>query len=63
MEAPAVPPDAVRAAIKRHKAEIVTLLKATMRPMNCSDADWLAAYVDAARLGYGLLIADQEKPS
>jgi hypothetical protein len=57
------PPDPVLAAIKEHKADIVALLRAAMRPKFCSDAEWLAACVDAARLGYRLLIAEQEKPS
>jgi hypothetical protein len=63
LAAPVAPPEAVLAAIKRHKAEIVTLLRAAMRPRGCSDDEWLAACIDAARLGYGLLITEQEKPS
>jgi hypothetical protein len=58
---PAAPPDTVLAAIKKHKAEIVTLLRAAMRPAGYSDEQWLAACIDAARLGYGLLIAERER--
>jgi hypothetical protein len=62
MEAPAAPPDAVVAAIKRNKAEIVTLLRATMRPKGYNDDEWLAAVADAARLGYPVVVQEQERP-
>jgi hypothetical protein len=62
MEAPAAPPPAVLTAIKDNKGEIVTVLRAAMRPKNCSENEWLAAVVDAARLGYGILLTKQELP-
>jgi hypothetical protein len=62
MEAPTTPPDAVVAAIKRNKAAIVTMLRAATRPKGYTDDRWLAAVADAARLGYPLVIPEQERP-
>jgi TubC N-terminal docking domain len=45
------------AALKKHKAEIVALLRQevrAVRPAGYSDLEWLAAIVDAKRLGYPL---------
>jgi hypothetical protein len=50
------------AAIKRNKAEIVTLLRATMRPKGYNDDEWLAAVADEARLGYPVVVQEQERP-
>jgi hypothetical protein len=58
IEAPTRPPDAVLAAIKRNKLEIVALLRASERPKNVGDNEWLAAIVEAHRLGYGRLLRE-----
>jgi hypothetical protein len=39
-------------AIRANKPEIIEILRATIRPKGYSDDEWLAAAVDAARLGY-----------
>src|ERR1700756_2932108 len=58
MEAPARPPDAVLAAIKHNKLKIIALLRAPERPKNVDDNEWLAAIVEAHRLGYGRLLRE-----
>jgi hypothetical protein len=60
MEAPAAPPDAVLAAIKHNKLEI--MLRAPERPKSVGDNEWLAAIVDAHRLGYGRLLREPAHP-
>jgi hypothetical protein len=58
MEAPTRPPDAVLAAIRHNKLEIIALLRAPERPKNVGDNEWLAAIVDAHRLGYRRLLRE-----
>ena len=62
LEASAPPPDAVLAAIKHNKLEIVALLRASERPKNVGDNEWLAAIVEAHRLGYGRLLREPAHP-
>jgi hypothetical protein len=62
MEAPTRPPDAVLAAIKHNKLEIVALFRAPERPKNFGDNEWLAAIVEAHRLGYGRLLSKPAHP-
>ncbi len=51
------------ATLRQNKPEIISILRAAMRPKNVSDDEWLAAVADAARLGYWVLPTKNELPS
>jgi hypothetical protein len=52
--APRKPPDYVITALKEHEARIAALLHSPARPQGYRNDEWIAAIIDAARLGYAL---------
>jgi hypothetical protein len=52
--APRKPPDYVLTALKEHEARIAALLHSPARPQGYRNDEWIAAIIDAARLGYAL---------
>lgn len=54
LAAPRKPPDYIITALKEHEARIATLLHSPARPQGYRNDEWIAAIVDAARLGYAL---------
>jgi TubC N-terminal docking domain len=61
LRAPQALPEDVLEALEGMKPEIIAILRASFRPAGYSDDVWLAAVLDAARLGYRVHLPDRER--